>query len=228
MGPGERNGVPPIRAGARDRGAEGKGCSRAPACRRQYADLCGARRGGPGRRQAAARSTSSRRGFLSGSCSLWLDPRYYRCNSTVGIEQIWGAYEVPLIGNDPPRTAAWGWCDRDYPRAQIVSPVSVPHGAGAFRGIAARGALARRTHRLYASHAPGLERTLSARSDQDLDMVLRRGAADPDLPVLADADTSSVWCSRCITTRHNAPQWPGGTAGPRGSCAASRSTVATR
>ena len=53
---------------------------------------------------------------------MWSDPRYYRCNSAVGLEQIWGAYEVPLIGNDPPRTAAWGYCDRDYPRAQIVSP----------------------------------------------------------------------------------------------------------
>jgi hypothetical protein len=54
--------------------------------------------------------------------SLWSDNRYYRCNSPVGLEQIWGAYEVPLIGNDPPRTAAWGFCDRDYPRQEIVSP----------------------------------------------------------------------------------------------------------
>ena len=53
---------------------------------------------------------------------LWSDPRYYRCNSPVGLEQIWGAYQVPLIGDDPPRTAAWGFCDRDYPRAEIVSP----------------------------------------------------------------------------------------------------------
>jgi hypothetical protein len=53
---------------------------------------------------------------------FWSDPRYYRCNSPVGLEQIWGAYEVPLIGDDPPRTAAWGFCDRDYPREQIVSP----------------------------------------------------------------------------------------------------------
>ena len=53
---------------------------------------------------------------------LWFDPRYYRCNSAVGLEQIWGAYEVPLIGDDPPRTAAWGYCDRDYPREEIVSP----------------------------------------------------------------------------------------------------------
>jgi len=54
--------------------------------------------------------------------ALWADPRYYRCNSAVGLEQIWGAYEVPLIGADPPRTAAWGFCDRDYPREEIVSP----------------------------------------------------------------------------------------------------------
>jgi hypothetical protein len=54
--------------------------------------------------------------------ALWFEPRYYRCNSPVGLEQIWGAYEVPLIGDDPPRSAAWGFCDRDYPRAQIVSP----------------------------------------------------------------------------------------------------------
>ena len=53
---------------------------------------------------------------------LWSDRRYYRCNSAVGLEQIWGAYEVPLIGDDPPRTAAWGFCDRDYPREEIVSP----------------------------------------------------------------------------------------------------------
>jgi hypothetical protein len=53
---------------------------------------------------------------------LWFDKRYYRCNSPVGLEQIWGAYEVPLIGDDPPRTAAWGFCDRDYPREHIVSP----------------------------------------------------------------------------------------------------------
>src|SRR5262245_30672677 len=53
---------------------------------------------------------------------LWFDARYYRCNSPVGLEQIWGAYEVPLIGDDPPRSAAWGFCDRDYPRKEIVSP----------------------------------------------------------------------------------------------------------
>jgi hypothetical protein len=54
--------------------------------------------------------------------ALWFDPRYYRCNSPVGLEQKWGAYLSPMVGDDPPRTAAWGFCDRDYPRKEIVSP----------------------------------------------------------------------------------------------------------
>jgi hypothetical protein len=53
---------------------------------------------------------------------LWFDPRYYRCNSPIGLEQTWGAYQAPTIGNNPPGSAAWGFCDRDYPREEIVSP----------------------------------------------------------------------------------------------------------
>ena len=55
---------------------------------------------------------------------LWSDPRYFRCNSGLALEQQWGAsnFSRPVIGDDPPRTAAWGYCDRDYPREAIVSP----------------------------------------------------------------------------------------------------------
>jgi hypothetical protein len=53
---------------------------------------------------------------------LWSDPRYFRCNSPTGVESQWGATQAPTIGDDPPRTAAWGYCDRDYPRDQIISP----------------------------------------------------------------------------------------------------------
>ena len=55
--------------------------------------------------------------------ALWKDPRYFRCNSPVGLEELQGAAGGRLI--DPARGAAsapWGYCDRDYPRAAIVSP----------------------------------------------------------------------------------------------------------
>ena len=53
---------------------------------------------------------------------LWSDPRYFRCSSPEGIETARGAITAPTIGDDPPRSAAWGRCDRDYPREAIVSP----------------------------------------------------------------------------------------------------------
>jgi len=55
---------------------------------------------------------------------LWMDPRYYRCNSPIGLDSIRGDYTSgpSAVDNDDPATAAWGHCDRDYPRAAIVSP----------------------------------------------------------------------------------------------------------
>jgi hypothetical protein len=53
---------------------------------------------------------------------LWKDKLYFRCNSPQGLELQFGAIFAPTIGSDPPRTAAWGHCDRDLPRAAIVSP----------------------------------------------------------------------------------------------------------
>lgn len=57
---------------------------------------------------------------------LWSDPRYWRCNSPLGIETQRNGYAgSPLIGGligQDPKSAAWGYCDRDYPRSSIVSP----------------------------------------------------------------------------------------------------------
>jgi hypothetical protein len=51
--------------------------------------------------------------------ALWSDKRYFRCNSPAAIEDLWTG---KLIGDKPPASAAWGHCDRDYPREAIVSP----------------------------------------------------------------------------------------------------------
>jgi len=54
---------------------------------------------------------------------LWSDPRYFRCNTSTAIENMWGGGRGGgLIGENPPSSAAWGVCDRDYPREAIVSP----------------------------------------------------------------------------------------------------------
>ena len=51
--------------------------------------------------------------------ALWTDKRYFRCNSPYGLESQWRG---GMIGDKPPMSAAWGFCDRDYPREAIVSP----------------------------------------------------------------------------------------------------------
>lgn len=53
---------------------------------------------------------------------LWSDPRYFRCNSGLAIEAQRGSYGDVVVGDNPPESGAWGYCDRDYPREAIVSP----------------------------------------------------------------------------------------------------------
>jgi hypothetical protein len=53
---------------------------------------------------------------------LWKDKRYFRCNSSAAIEDLWGGNRANIMGPNPPTTAPWGYCDRDYPRESIVSP----------------------------------------------------------------------------------------------------------
>ncbi len=68
---------------------------------------------------------------------FWTDPRYFRCNSSFGLEQQRAAtpMSTPTIGDDPPRTAAWGYCDRDYPRAAIVSPYEFTTAAAHYAAL---------------------------------------------------------------------------------------------
>ena len=54
---------------------------------------------------------------------LWRDPRYFRCNSTLGLDSQWGDYSsAPAYITEDPAAGAWGRCDVDYAREHIVSP----------------------------------------------------------------------------------------------------------
>src|SRR6185295_5035079 len=43
--------------------------------------------------------------------ALWLDKRYYRCNVSRVITEIWNQRR---IGDNPPASASWGDCDADF------------------------------------------------------------------------------------------------------------------
>src|SRR6185503_6649682 len=54
---------------------------------------------------------------------LWRDPRYFRCNSTLGLDSQWGDYSSgPKYITDDATKGAWGHCNVDYSREHIVSP----------------------------------------------------------------------------------------------------------
>src|SRR5207248_439455 len=51
--------------------------------------------------------------------ALWMDKRYYRCNVSRVITEIWNQRR---IGPNPPASASWGDCNADFPRENILSP----------------------------------------------------------------------------------------------------------
>jgi hypothetical protein len=54
---------------------------------------------------------------------LWSDPRYFRCNSTLGLDSQWGDYSSgPTYLTEDAAKGAWGRCDVDYSREHLVSP----------------------------------------------------------------------------------------------------------
>jgi hypothetical protein len=58
---------------------------------------------------------------------LWLDPLYWRCNSPRQVADMrsggaGSGTSDPRIGRNPPLSARWGDCGKDWPRENLVSP----------------------------------------------------------------------------------------------------------
>ena len=51
--------------------------------------------------------------------ALWMDKRYYRCNTPRQLSEIWNQRR---IGPNPPNSASWGDCNTDLTRESILSP----------------------------------------------------------------------------------------------------------
>jgi hypothetical protein len=51
--------------------------------------------------------------------ALWMDKRYYRCNTPRQLSEIWNQRR---IGPNPPSSASWGDCNTDLTRDSILSP----------------------------------------------------------------------------------------------------------
>jgi hypothetical protein len=147
---------------------------------------------------------------------LWSDPRYFRCNSPAGLEAQRGSVGPGTIGDDPPRTAAWGFCDRDYPRDAIVSPypfrTAQEHYQALLEETKRRGGPTRHT---YAT-VPG---ELSGRYGYDWDehwYTMRYSQVPTILSLLTPEYQTRMVQQFYHEVVSDAPQWPSSYCWPEG------------
>ena len=119
---------------------------------------------------------------------LWMDKRYYRCNSPIALDSIWGDYSSgpKAIDNDNPATAAWGHCDRDYPREAIVSPYPFKTAQAHYEALLAE----TKARGGPAAHTKDTMPDWNGRYTRNMNLVFGRGrrggAGDPLPPEFAE------------------------------------------
>jgi hypothetical protein len=159
---------------------------------------------------------------------LWRDPRYFRCNSPAALEQQWGAVRGAnragvgvdaIIGNDPPRTAAWGYCDRDYARQGIVSPYAFRTAQEHYQALLAetrrRGGPTQYTYATVPGEWSGRYEWPAAVTESWYAFALWNQV--PTFLSLLTPEYQTRMVQELYHTGHdNAPQWPGTYCWPEG------------
>jgi hypothetical protein len=153
--------------------------------------------------------------------ALWSDPRYFRCNSGLAIDQQRGAsnFSMRTIESDP-RTAAWGFCDRDYPRTAIVSPYAFKTAGAHYDALLAearsRGGPTKHTYATLPVEWNGRY----ARMSLEMAFGTWYGMVWNQIPTILSLLTPEYQTRLVQELYHagntNAPQWPGMYCWPEG------------
>jgi hypothetical protein len=143
---------------------------------------------------------------------LWMDKRYYRCNSGFDLESQWGAIGgVTTIGDNGPATAAWGHCDRDMPREAMLSPypfkTAQAHYEALMAETKARGGPTRHTYATVPGEWTGRYQFPTITPGNDTWFHMQKVQLPTVLSVL-----TPEWQKRTVQMHyhqgHNHPVWP--------------------
>jgi hypothetical protein len=151
---------------------------------------------------------------------LWSDPRYFRCNSPAAIEDQWGGTQASVVGDDPPATAAWGYCDRDYPREAIVSPYGFDtaraHYAALLEETRERGGPTEHTYATVPGEWTGIYKHPVRTLDNQHWFFMRHVQVPTVLSLLTEEYQTRVVQETYHHGNTNKPQWPAQYCWPEG------------
>jgi hypothetical protein len=149
--------------------------------------------------------------------ALWSDPRYFRCNSPIAIENLWAG---AAIGKDPPTSAPWGHCDRDYPRKSIVSPypfrTAQAHYEALLKETRARGGPTVHTPATLPNEWNGIYRQPRFSPRNDTWITMRHVQVPTVLSLLTDPYKQRVVQETYHHGHTNKPMWPSQYCWPEG------------
>jgi len=151
---------------------------------------------------------------------LWTDPRYFRCNTSGALEDLWGGNRSSLVGDNPPASAAWGKCDSDYPREAIVSPYGFATAQAHYEALMAetrrRGGPAQHTYATVPGEWSGIYAHPGRTADNYYWYRMRHNQIPTILSLLTEEYQTRFVQEAYHHANTNAAQWPSQYCWPEG------------